>query len=202
MGPTGGGQQTAGQRTGGQQRAGHRTGRTPDGWTARSRTTNRMVDTACRTPVTDATAASWQCRPRRQRLPRWRLRRQTPSGRSTPGPLSSTNDEGTTLLWTDLAPPRRSAAGGTPPSSWRLGTLLSSDECRVERRAGRWPSSVRGKRFRGADPGLRAASLGGTGMAQAGFDDRLQPANDAVGRTAFHTCYPEIHLVRLSAVLR
>jgi hypothetical protein len=39
-------------------------------------------------------------------------------------------------------PPRPSAAGGTPPSSWRLGALLSSDEFRVERRAGGLRSSV------------------------------------------------------------
>ena len=42
-----------------------------------------------------------------------------------------------TQLPTGLAPPRPSAAGGTPPSSWRLGALLSSDDCRssVERAA-------------------------------------------------------------------
>ena len=40
------------------------------------------------------------------------------------------------------APPRRLAAGGTPPSSWRLGALLSSDEFRVERRTSGDASSV------------------------------------------------------------
>jgi hypothetical protein len=38
-------------------------------------------------------------------------------------------------------PPRPSAAGGTPPSSWRLGALLSSDDfgSSVERRGGCHP---------------------------------------------------------------
>jgi hypothetical protein len=83
-------------------RAGHRTGWTPDGWTAGSRTTNRMgghrmPDTGDRrhggvlAVSTTATAPD-----------RW-MPAEAPAGRGRrggvrPGPFSSTDDEGTTLL--------------------------------------------------------------------------------------------------------
>ena len=91
------------------------------------------MDTACWTPATDAVACL--------------LAGSTTA--TTPDPL----DTGWTLLWADAVwasnhqdrsaartpgaptPPRTglataatSAAGGTPPSSWRLGALLSSDD--------------------------------------------------------------------------
>ena len=56
---------------------GHRAGHQPAGQPDPGGPTG-WVDTACRTPVTDATATSWQGRPRRRRRTldvRWRLRR-------------------------------------------------------------------------------------------------------------------------------
>jgi hypothetical protein len=44
------------------------------------------------------------------------------------GRRSSKDSEGTMLLRTDLATAATVGCGGTPPSSWRLGALLSSDD--------------------------------------------------------------------------
>jgi hypothetical protein len=133
--------QTAGHRTGGQQPAGRRTrwtttpgDRTPDGWTAGSRTP--MPDgwtppAGHRRPT--PWRACWPCRSRRPR-PTWRYRLEAPAGKPSsgeqqPGPLSSKDAEGTHAAMDGAwPPPRPSAAGGTPPSSWRLGALLSSDD--------------------------------------------------------------------------
>jgi hypothetical protein len=133
-----GGQQPAGSADPGRRTrvTGHRTAGQPDlgrrtGW----------VDTACRTPVTDAAAASWRCRSRRRcrsaggplRL-RWAgagwavYDQERSAARTTRAPRCSGR------AW---APPRRLAAGGTPPSSWRLGALLSSEKVGVESSA-RW----------------------------------------------------------------
>jgi hypothetical protein len=84
-----------------------------------------MLDTA-RRPM--PWLASWQCRPGRRCLTAG-CRLDAPPGRRRLGEQQ----------------PRRSAAGDTPPSSWRLGALLSSERFRVERRAARWrPSGTRG----------------------------------------------------------
>jgi len=80
-------------------------------------------------------------------------RRGVPAGRVDHGDNARPLESGWTLLWADAVwasnprtaqqqgrrghprrhgqvwpPPRPSAAGGTPPSSWRLGALLSSDD--------------------------------------------------------------------------
>jgi hypothetical protein len=101
-------------------------GWTPDGWTPDGRTAGPgrrtgWVDTARRTPVTDAMAgvvavSTTATTPDRSAARMARAPRC--SGRAWP-------------------PPRRSAAGGTPPSGWRLGALLSLEhfEEKVERRA-------------------------------------------------------------------
>ena len=129
-----GGHQPAGRWPGGHQRAGHRTGgqqatgppdtwttnpgdRTPDGLDTgrldrRSRTRYRMgghpmLDTA-RRPM--PWLASWPCRPGRRCLTAG-CRLDALPGRRRLGEQQ----------------PRPSAAGDTPPSSWRLGALLSSE---------------------------------------------------------------------------
>ena len=131
-----GGHQPAGRWPGGHQRAGHRTGgqqatgppdtwttnpgdRTPDGLdTGRldRRTPGRrhrmgghpMLDTA-RRPM--PWLASWPCRPGRRCLTAG-CRLDALPGRRRLGEQQ----------------PRPSAAGDTPPSSWRLGALLSSEK--------------------------------------------------------------------------
>jgi hypothetical protein len=103
-------------------------------------------------------------------------------------------------------PPNRACAlalpagcSAAPPAKPRPGALLSSDDfgSSVERTA----KLIRyGKCLRGADPGLSAGVTVGTGMAQAGFDDRLQSANDVLLARAFHACCTEVRPVRSSAV--
>jgi hypothetical protein len=133
-------------------RTGHRTHRTPDGRTPdaldtrrpdtgrldrRTRTTeplsgHHMVD-ADRRPT--PWLASWPCRPRRQR-PTAGCRLDAPPGSRRLGdqPTRTARQQG--LPGRARPPPRPSAAGATPPSSWRLGALLSSDDfgSRVGRR--------------------------------------------------------------------
>jgi hypothetical protein len=142
-----GGHRTAGHRTAGHRTAGHRTAgqqpserrtlwtttpgdRTPDGWTAGSRTPNPdgwTPPAGHRRPT--PWRACWPGRPRRPRpTPRERL--DAPLGRrrlgeQPPGPLRSKDAGAPTPLRTGLATAATSAAGGTPPSSWRLGALLS-----------------------------------------------------------------------------
>jgi hypothetical protein len=110
--------QVTGHRTAGQPDPGRRTG-----W----------VDTACWTPATDAVAcllagSTTATTPDRSR-PAGRCPGQTPSGRATTRTAQQQGRRGTPRchrwVW---PPPRPSAAGGTPPSSWRLGALLSSDD--------------------------------------------------------------------------
>jgi hypothetical protein len=92
-----------------------------------------MVDTACWTPTgrPPLWLASWQCRPRRRRPTAdagWTLRRQTPSGRTTTRTAQQQGLRGAPRCHGRAWPPSRpSAAGATPPSSWRLGALLSSE---------------------------------------------------------------------------
>jgi hypothetical protein len=166
------GHRTAGHRTAGHRTAGHRTGgqqpsdrrtlwtttpgdRTPDGWTAGSRTPRPdgwTPPAGHRRPT--PWRACWPGRPWRRRLSA-RSRLDAPPGRrrpgeQPPGPLSS-KDAGGTPRWDGWVwpPPRQSAASGTPLSSWRLGALLSSDDfgSSVERRGGCHP--VYGDGWRG-----------------------------------------------------
>jgi hypothetical protein len=59
----------------------------------------------------------------------WTLRRADAVWASNnPGQLSSKDFEGIMLLRTGLATAATVGCGGTPPSSWRLGALLSSDD--------------------------------------------------------------------------
>jgi hypothetical protein len=155
-----GGHQRAGRWTGGQQTgrtAGPRTttpgDRTPD-WldTGRpdSRTPDdpgwvvghRMLDTDRRpTPW----QASWQCRPRRRPTldAGWRLRRaDTVWVSNNPRTARQQGVRGAPCCYGRAwPPPRPSAARGTPPSSWRLGAVLSSDDfgSSVERDGGGHP---------------------------------------------------------------
>jgi hypothetical protein len=139
----GGGQQPAGRRTGG-----HRTGWTLDALDTRRPDTGRL-DGQTRTTeplsghhMVDADRrptpwqASWPCRPRRQRLPAGcRLDAPPASRRLGDQPTRTAQQQG--LPGRARPPPRPSAAGATPPSSWRLGALLSSDDfgSSVEREA-------------------------------------------------------------------
>jgi hypothetical protein len=142
-----GGQQPAGSADPGRRTrvTGHRRGRTPDGWTAGSRTTNRlgghrMPDTSDRRRGgVLAVSITATCRsaggPLRLRWAGagWAAYDQERSAaRTTRAPRCPGRAR---------APPRRLAAGGTPPSSWRLGALLSSDDfgSRVGRRGGCHP---------------------------------------------------------------
>jgi len=135
----GGRHQTAGRWRAGQRTAERRTlwtttpgDRTPDGWTAGSRTpTPDGVDTACWTAATDAVAcllagSTTAATPDRS-LPAGRCSGPTSSGRATTRTTQPQALRGHPRcdgrVW---PPPRPSAAGGTPASSWRLGALLSS----------------------------------------------------------------------------
>jgi hypothetical protein len=100
------------------------------------------VDTACWTPATDAVAcllagSTTATTPDRLR-PAGGSSGQTSSGRATTRTAQPQGLRGHPRchgwVW---RPPRRSAAGGTPPSSRRLGALLSSDDygSRVEQMA-------------------------------------------------------------------
>jgi hypothetical protein len=164
----GGGQQPAGHRTGGRQRAGrwtggqqsgwiagpgrrtrvtgHRRGWTPDGWTAGSRTTNRLgghrlPDTGDRRHRGVLAVSSTPPAPDRRmpaEAPTGRRRRGEPQPRTAQQHRRRGHHAATGEAW---PAPRRSAAGGTPPASWRLGALLSSDDfgSSVGRRGGSHP---------------------------------------------------------------
>jgi hypothetical protein len=117
--------------------------RTPDGWTAGSRTPETgSVDTACWTPATDAVAcllagSTTVTTPDPSR-PAGRSFGQAPSGRATTRAAQQQGRRGHPRCYRWVwPPPRPSAAGGTPPSSRRLGALLSSDDygSSVERQA-------------------------------------------------------------------
>jgi len=104
---------------------------TPGGWTARGGADGRP------TPW----LASWQCRRGDDGRPLdagWTLRRADAVWASNdPGRLSSKDSEGIMLPRTGLVTAATVGCGGTPPSSWRLGALLSSDDfgSSVERKA-------------------------------------------------------------------
>jgi hypothetical protein len=131
-------------------------GRTPDGWTADGWTAgrsarrpqvtghrtagqpdpgrrNRMGGHRMRTPATDAVAcllavSTTATTPDRS-TPAGRSSGQTPSGRATTRTAQQQGLRGHPRCYGRVwPPPRQSAAGGTPPSSWRLGALLSSDD--------------------------------------------------------------------------
>jgi hypothetical protein len=106
-------------------------GRTPAGWTAGSRTTNRLggrrlPDTGDRrhggvlAVSTTATTLDAGCPLAAE--PGRRVWASSNQDRSVAPTTRASRCCG--RVW---PPPRRSAAGGTPPSSWRLGALLSSD---------------------------------------------------------------------------
>jgi hypothetical protein len=134
------GQRTGGQRTGGQQTADRRTrwtttpgDRTPDGWTAGSRTPkpdggHRLLDTGDRRRGVPAGGVDHATTPELS-IPAGRSSGQTPSGRATTRTAQQQGRRGHPRwdgwVW---PPPRQSAASGTPLSSWRLGALLSSDD--------------------------------------------------------------------------
>jgi hypothetical protein len=117
-GPSGRRSQVTGQRTAGQ----------PDPGRRNRMGGHRMLDTGDRRRGLPADSVDHgdDARPLEYRLDAARGRRRL--GEQPPGPLGSTDAEGPTLLGMVWPPPRPSAAGGTPPSSWRLGALLSSDQ--------------------------------------------------------------------------
>jgi len=107
------------------QTAGHRTAGQPDPGRR-----DRMVDTACWTPATDAVAcllagSTTATTPDRSRAA-GRCSGLTSSGRATTRTAQPQVRRGHPRChgWA-WPPPRPLAAGGTPPSSWRLGALLS-----------------------------------------------------------------------------
>jgi hypothetical protein len=132
-----GGHQTAGPPDPGRrhQVTGHRTDWTPDGRTAGPRTTNPdgWTPHAGCGPPTDAKAGVLAVRPRR-RCPTAGCRLDAPPGRPRWGEQPARTAQQHGLQGTRRCygrawpPPRRSAAGATPPSSWRLGALLSSED--------------------------------------------------------------------------
>jgi hypothetical protein len=159
-----GGHLRAGHRTGGHLRAGHRTGgqqmtgppdtrttnpggRPPDGLDT-GRLDRRIpdddpgwVNTRCWTP-TDAMAGVFAVSTRAMTPHRWmaagRSAGQTPAGRATTQDRSAARTPRAPRCYRPAwLPPRPSAAGGRPPSSRRLGALLSSDDfgSSVERQA-------------------------------------------------------------------
>jgi hypothetical protein len=135
-------------------RAGHWMHWTPDGWTPDRRTPDGL-DTGCtghrtaghrtagppdphdgtaewtphdgRGPATDAVAGVLALPTTAATPDRWmaagRSAGQPPSGRP-----SNQDSSAAGLPGRARPPPRPSAAGATPPSSWRLGALLSSDD--------------------------------------------------------------------------
>jgi hypothetical protein len=126
---------TPGRRT---QVTGHWTGWIPNGWTAGSRTTipDGCTPDAGHRLATDAMAGVLAVSTRATMPDRW---------------MSAGRSAGRRCLGEQQ--PRRSAAGATPPSSWRLGALLSSDDfgSSVERRGAchpvygdEWEGSVLG----------------------------------------------------------
>src|SRR5215218_1340898 len=91
------------------------------------------VDTACWTAATDAVACllagSTTARTPERSMAAGRSSGQTPSGASNhqDRSVARTPRHPRCHGWV-WPPPRPSAAGGTPPSRWRLGALLSSDD--------------------------------------------------------------------------
>jgi hypothetical protein len=193
-----GGQRTAGHRTGGQQTADRRTlwtttpgDRTPDGWTARSRTPETgWVDTACWTPATDAVAwllaGSTTATTLELSLPAERSSGHTPSGRATTRTAPQQGLRGHPRCHRRVWPPPRPSAAGstTPPSSWRLGALLSSGDygSSVERSAklkcyGSESVVAEGQRLvlRGRRSAWQqVAGLSATGTSAAGCSGKVQ----------------------------
>ena len=92
-----------------------------------------MVDTACWTAATDTLAcllavSTTATTPDRS-IPAGRSSGQTPSGRAPTQDRSAARTPGAPRRHGRVSPPPRPlAAGGTPPSSWRLGAPLSSDD--------------------------------------------------------------------------
>jgi hypothetical protein len=156
--------QTAGHRTGGQQTAGHRTGgqrtaerrtrwttipgdRTPDGWTAGSRTPRPegwtpLLDTGDRRRGVAAGRVDHGDDARPGETGWTLLGADAVRASTNQDRAAARTPRAPTLPRTGLATAATSAAGGTPPSSWRLGALLSSNEFWVERRANGEASSV------------------------------------------------------------
>jgi hypothetical protein len=150
-----GGHQRAGHLRAGHQPAGRWTGgrRTPDGWTpdgptAGSRTMNPdgWTPHAGHRPATGATggvlAVSTTATTPDRWVPAGGSAGQTPVGRATTQDARQHGLRGAPRCYGRAwPPPRPSAAGATPPSSWRLGALLSSDDfgLRVERDGSRHP---------------------------------------------------------------
>jgi hypothetical protein len=128
--------QTAGQRTAGHQTAGHRTAGQPDPG-------HRHRMGGHRGPTPWLLAGSATATTPGRSIPAGRCCGQPSSGRATTRTTQQQGRRGHQRchgwVW---PPPRPSAAGGTPLSSWRLGALLSSDDLRVERRANGDTSSV------------------------------------------------------------
>jgi hypothetical protein len=106
----------------GHQTAGHRTGGSPDpddgtGWvdtTWWTRTGDDAMAGVLALPATATTPDGW--------MPAGRSAGQPPCGRPT-----SQDSSAAGLPGRARPPPRPSAAGATPPPSWRLGALLSSE---------------------------------------------------------------------------
>jgi hypothetical protein len=127
-----GGQQTADRRTLWTTTPGDRT---PDGWTARSRTPETgWVDTACWTPATDAVAwllaMSTTATTPELSLPAGRtlLRADAVWAGNNQDRSTARTPRAPSLLPTGLAAAATVSCSGTPPSSWRLGALLSSGD--------------------------------------------------------------------------
>jgi hypothetical protein len=133
--------------------------RTPDGRTAGSRTPRPdgwTPPAGHRRPT--PWRACWPCRPRRRRLSaRYRLDAppgKPSSGEQQPGPRSSKDAEGTHAATDGPGHRRDVSCRWYPPSSWRLGALLSCVGFGwYERRA---TGQRKGKRVRGqAGKGVR-----------------------------------------------
>jgi hypothetical protein len=143
-----GGHQRAGPRTGGQQMTGppdtrtttqvtgHRTGWTPDGWTAGPRTTipDGWTPDAGHRPATDVMAGVLAVSTRATTPDRWMSAGRS-AGRRHLGKQQPRTAQQQGLRGHHAATdrpgdrrPRPSAAGDRPPSSWRRGALLSSDD--------------------------------------------------------------------------
>jgi hypothetical protein len=143
-----GGHRTAGHQTGGHRGAGRWTGgqRTagpPDPWTT---TPDGWTPHAGHRPATDAATGVLAVSTTATMPDRW----MPAGGSARAGTVWASDNQDRSAARTPTAPrcygrawppPRRSAAGATPPSSWRLGALLSFEmvEWRVERDEGRHP---------------------------------------------------------------
>jgi hypothetical protein len=132
---------------------GHRTGRTPAGWTAGSRTTNRLGGHRLPDTGDRRHGGGLACRPRRRRRTldvRWRLcRADAVWASSNQDRAAAPTTRGITLLCTGLA------AAATVSCRWYAAVQLAPrrtavlGRLRVERRAGRWRSSVMASAFLG-----------------------------------------------------